>query len=36
MSIKLMDNGSEWDHFVEESPYGLLFHKWDFLQLIEK
>jgi hypothetical protein len=25
-----------WDNFVDESPYGLLFHKWDFLKTIEK
>jgi hypothetical protein len=31
-----MDNAGEWDRFVEESQYCLLFHKWDFLKLIEK
>jgi hypothetical protein len=36
MTITLIDNGGEWDHFVEESPYGLLFHRWDYLKLIEK
>ncbi len=36
MTITLMDDVAVWDRFVEESPYGLLFHKWDFLKLIEK
>jgi hypothetical protein len=36
MTITLMDDGALWDRFVEESPYGLLFHRWDFLKLIEK
>ncbi len=25
-----------WDKFVDSSPSGLLFHKWDFLKIIEK
>jgi hypothetical protein len=36
MTVKLMDDGRQWDSFVEESPYGLLFHKWDFLKIVEK
>ena len=30
-----MDDGQQWDSFVEESPYGLLYHKWDFLKIVE-
>jgi hypothetical protein len=36
MTIKLMDDGRQWDSFVEESPYGLLYHKWGFLKIVEK
>jgi hypothetical protein len=36
MTISIMNDGAEWDSFVEASPYGLLFHKWDFLKLIEQ
>lgn len=25
-----------WDRFIDSSPSGLLFHKWDFLNIIEK
>ena len=25
-----------WDQFVENSPQGLLFHKWDFLKTVER
>lgn len=31
-----MDDGRQWDSFVEESPYGLLYHKWGFLKIVEK
>ena len=36
MSIKLLDNEDLWDRLVEESPYGMLFHRWKFLQILEK
>jgi hypothetical protein len=36
MTISLLNDAAEWDRFIEESPYGLLFHRWDFLKLIEK
>ncbi|KUO53574.1 MAG: hypothetical protein APF76_12255 [Desulfitibacter sp. BRH_c19] len=36
MVIKLMVDKIQWDQFVDQSPYGLLYHKWDFLKLIEK
>jgi hypothetical protein len=36
MAIKIMDDGAEWDRFVEDSPYGLLYHRWNFLKIVEK
>jgi hypothetical protein len=36
MAIELIEDRVSWDRFIEESPYGLIFHKWDFLKNIEK
>lgn len=36
MAIKTITNSKQWDSFVDNSPYGLIFHKWDFLKLAEK
>lgn len=36
MSIKAISDKATWDKFVDESPYGLIFHKWDFLKIVEK
>lgn len=36
MTIKIIEDKELWDSFVDESPYGLLYHKWDFLNIIEK
>lgn len=36
LTTRLIDDKGLWDDFVEASPYGLLFHRWDFLKLIEK
>jgi lipid II:glycine glycyltransferase (peptidoglycan interpeptide bridge formation enzyme) len=36
MVLELIDNRNIWDNFVEASPYGQLFHRWDFLRIIEK
>jgi len=36
MQILTIDNSGEWDDFVDNSPYGTFFHKWDFLKTIEK
>ena len=36
MSVELIGDRALWDDFVEKSPYGLLFHKWDFLKIMEK
>lgn len=36
MAIRLIDNPELWNRFMDESPYGLLFHKWEFLKILEK
>ncbi|MGA9141109.1 MAG: GNAT family N-acetyltransferase [Methanocella sp.] len=36
MTAGIIDDKSLWDGFVDKSPYGLLFHKWDFLKIMEK
>ena len=36
MSIEIIEDPSQWESFVEESPDKLLFHKWDFLKIMEK
>lgn len=36
MTVKVMTDKAVWDKFVDDSPYGMLFHKWDFLKTIEK
>lgn len=36
MVVKLIDDQGLWNKHIEESPYGTLFHLWDFLKIIEK
>lgn len=36
MAIELIRDEYIWDSFVNESPDGVLFHKWNFLKIIEK
>lgn len=36
MSVQIIKDKELWDALVDESPYGLLFHKWDFLNIMEK
>ena len=36
MVIKLIEDKEMWDTFIDQSNDGLLFHKWDFLKIIEK
>ncbi|NLO90181.1 MAG: GNAT family N-acetyltransferase [Clostridia bacterium] len=36
MAINLISDKKVWDQVVDNSPGGLLYHKWDFLKLIEK
>lgn len=35
MSVKVMGDEAAWDKLVDDSPHGMLFHKWGFLKLIE-
>ncbi|WP_406657743.1 GNAT family N-acetyltransferase [Methanolobus sp. ZRKC2] len=34
--ISTINDSQVWDTFVEQSPYGTIFHKWDFLHTVEK
>ncbi|WP_424359186.1 GNAT family N-acetyltransferase [Methanocella sp. MCL-LM] len=36
MTVALIDNKNVWDDFIDASPQGQLFHKWDALKIIEK
>jgi CelD/BcsL family acetyltransferase involved in cellulose biosynthesis len=36
MVVELLEDKKRWDQFVETSPQGLLFHKWDFLKAVER
>ena len=36
MAIKVITDQNQWDRFVDESPYSLVYHKWDFLKSAEK
>jgi hypothetical protein len=36
MAVKLIDDKDIWDKFIDESPYGTIFHKWEFLSIVEK
>lgn len=36
MSAKIVKDKEAWDNFVEQSPYGMLFHKWNFMKIMEK
>ncbi len=36
MVVELCEDKKRWDQFVENSPQGLLFHKWDFLKTVER
>ena len=36
MVVELLEDKGRWDKFVENSPQGSLFHKWDFLKTVER
>jgi hypothetical protein len=36
MVVELLDDKKRWDQFVETSPQGSLFHRWDFLKTVER
>jgi len=36
MPVELIDDPARWDGFIDESADGTLFHKWEFLRILEK
>lgn len=36
MTVEIINDKDVWDKFVDGSKYGLLFHRWDFLKIVEK
>ena len=36
MVVELLEDKKRWDQFVETSPQGSLFHKWDLLKTLER
>jgi hypothetical protein len=36
MVVELLEDKERWDQFIESSPQGSLFHKWDFLKTVER
>lgn len=36
MTARILNDPKLWDSFIDQSPYGLLFHKWDFLKITER
>lgn len=36
MAVKLIEDQALWDRFVEESPDGSVFHRWQMLRIIER
>jgi lipid II:glycine glycyltransferase (peptidoglycan interpeptide bridge formation enzyme) len=36
MAIEIITDRDQWDKFIDDSPYGMLFHKWDLLKVIQK
>ncbi|TGC07438.1 GNAT family N-acetyltransferase [Methanolobus halotolerans] len=34
--ISIVNDQQVWDQFIDESSYGTIFHKWDFLRTVEK
>jgi hypothetical protein len=35
VGLVLIQDQTRWDQFIDKSPHGLLFHKWNFLKTIE-
>jgi CelD/BcsL family acetyltransferase involved in cellulose biosynthesis len=36
MAVRLIEDRALWDRFVEESPDGSVFHRWEMLRIIER
>ena len=36
MTVRLIEDGALWDRFLDETPYGSIFHRWEMLKIVEK
>jgi hypothetical protein len=36
ISVKLIEDRAPWDRFVEASPDGTVFHRWELLRIVER
>jgi len=36
LPVEIVTEREIWDTFIDESPSGLLFHRWDFLKITER
>ncbi len=36
MTVKLIEDAAVWDRFLDETPYGSIFHRWKMLKIVEK
>jgi Acetyltransferase (GNAT) domain len=36
LGIEIIKDREQWDRFVDGSPYGTIFHRWDLLAIVEK
>ncbi len=36
MTVRLIEDGAVWDRFLDETPYGSIFHRWQALKVVEK
>jgi hypothetical protein len=36
MGMEILEDQVKWDRFVDRSPYGSIFHRWDLLKIVEK
>ncbi len=36
MTVKLIEDGAIWDKFLDETPHGTIFHRWQMLKIVEK
>jgi hypothetical protein len=36
MTVRLIEDSAVWDKFLDETPYGSVFHRWKMLKIVEK
>lgn len=36
MTVRLIEDGAVWDRFLDETPYGSIFHRWRMLKIVEQ